>query len=460
MTKHQAERLFSFASWASDHPSDPIPGDRLDIQLDNHRLAIEDLRESLRNLLRADGKLNHDLITPESLPTALTQALVHQTRDEIEAFAIPALARARDAQTQLESTQLSLAAELEETRALLRESRALNQKARDLSIVVDQRVQAALARSSEALVQVQAQAQRPPLLGYGAGGFYASDDPGAAAVASDYAQVAIEWAEHLPDTIPPNILAINAISGDHWSSRWWAMRAAGAFGALAWMYMGAFAGAPPSTPLTPTGQPIPPGAMYFDTVLSKMLVWNGSTWVPLAQGPAKATTSSLYYLSAAGQTVFPLSVADRFGQTFAFNQASPEGLQALVNGVRLVPTDDYSVNTVSSTVTLARPASLNAIVSFDTLTPVSQLTPSGTVNTVLLSPIVPDGVKTVFTGLTVASNGHATNIAKNEEILVSVDGIQQQPGATYNATGAQITFTEAPLASANIFIVWFGPANP
>jgi hypothetical protein len=45
-------------------------------------------------------------------------------------------------------------------------------------------------------------------------------------------------------------------------------------------------------------------------------------------------------------------------------------------------------------------------------------------------------------------------------LLVSVDGVQQQPGAAYNAAGAQITFAEAPFATALIFIVWFGPANP
>jgi hypothetical protein len=299
-----------------------------------------------------------------------------------------------------------------------------------------------------------------PSLGYGAGGFYAGDDAGAAAVSADYAQVAIEWAEHLPDTIPPNILAINAISGQHWSSRWWAMRSASAFGMLAWWYMGAWPGPPPSTPLTPTGQPIPPGAMYFDQTLGVMLVWNGSSWVPLAQGPAKATTSSLYYLSVAGQTIFPLTTADRFGQVFAFNQTATEGLHGLVNGVRLEPTVDFTIDTVASSVTFLRPLAAGAIVTFDILTPTTQLTPSGTVNTVLVSPITPDGVKTTFTGLTVASNGHPVNVAKNEELLVSVDGVQQAPGSAYNASGAQIAFSEAPLATALIFIVWFGPPNP
>jgi hypothetical protein len=229
---------------------------------------------------------------------------------------------------------------------------------------------------------------------------------------------------------------------------------------LAWWYMGAWPGPPPTTPLTPTGQPIPPGAMYFDSVLGVMLVWNGSSWVPLAQGPAKATTSSLYYLATEGQTVFPLSVADRFGHVFAFNQTATEGLHGLVNGVRLEPTIDFTVDTVASTVTFLRGLAVNSLVTFDILTPTTQLTPSGTVNTVLLSPIVPNGVQTVFTGLTVASNGHAVNVAKNEELLVSVDGVQQQPGGAYNALNATITFSEAPAANSNIFIVWFGPQNP
>ena len=49
-----------------------------------------------------------------------------------------------------------------------------------------------------------------------------------------WSHVSKEWAEHMPDTIPPNILAMEAITGDHWSSRWWANRSANAFGMLAW----------------------------------------------------------------------------------------------------------------------------------------------------------------------------------------------------------------------------------
>ena len=96
---------------------------------------------------------------------------------------------------------------------------------------------------------------------------------------------------------------------------------------------------------------------------------------------------------------------------------------------------------------------------FDLLTPVAQLTPGGSVNTVLLSPIAPDGSKTDFNLLTSRTAAQPTNVAKNEELLVVVDGVQQSPGAAYNASAGAITFVEAPRADAMIFIVWFGPAG-
>jgi hypothetical protein len=89
-------------------------------------------------------------------------------------------------------------------------------------------LQAALGRLDEAVSGLRAAKEATlgsPSLYVNAGGPYAGDDAGATATSADYAQVSIEWAEHMPDTIPPNILAINAISGAHWSSRWWANRA-------------------------------------------------------------------------------------------------------------------------------------------------------------------------------------------------------------------------------------------
>ena len=50
----------------------------------------------------------------------------------------------------------------------------------------------------------------------------ARDTAGDVATCQAYADVTYAWAEHMPDPIPPNILAVMGITGDHWSSRWWA----------------------------------------------------------------------------------------------------------------------------------------------------------------------------------------------------------------------------------------------
>ena len=432
-------QVYSFADFSRRTPNVPPPGDRIDAQFRQHADAIAEIQQIV------------DRLRPEPAPVD-----VKALAAEIKTFAA----------LELEA----LKAKVENADAIIDQARFAVARAWADADRAKQTADGAEARIAAAIEQVRQDLTPVPLeptlpnaaLGPNAGGFYAGDDKGATATSADYADVAINWAEFMPsgagtDTIPPNILAINGISGDHWSSRWWANRAASAFGMLAWWYMGAWPGPPPSTPNTPTGQPIPPGAMYFDTVLGVMLVWNGSTWAPLAQGPAKATTSSLYYLSAAGQTVFPLSTADLAGHTFAFNQTVTEGLQAYVNGVRVTPVADYAVDTVASTVTFVHPVTLSAVVAFDLLVNPSLLAPTGSAATLLLSPISPDGVKTAFTGLTVAAGG-AVNVAHNEELLVSVNGIQQSPGAAYNASGAAITFTQAPEADALVFMVWFGPA--
>jgi hypothetical protein len=432
--------------------SGPVASHDIGRQFDEHRRATKNVIDFLRTVVRDDGVVKNGTVGPEQLSPELPELLAKRAVGAIEDLLANVRQSAREAavsaaetkalQSRIASLQAQIAASAD---AMSRASSEVRTRLAQLDAEVSTRVSAALATG---------------VLGPNVGGPFGVDALGASATAQDYSQVAIDWAEHMPDTIPPNTLAINAITGDHWSSRWWANRSANAFGMLAWWYQGAWPQpGPPTTPNTPTGQPLPPGSIYYDTTLGAMMVWNGSTWVNAA-APQKGVTASLYYLATANQTVFPLSVVDRNGKTFAFNQTTPEGVQSYVNGVRLEPTFDFTVDTVGSSITFLRGLTVNSIVAVDLLTPAAQLTPSGTVNTVLLNPITPDGVKTVFTGLTVAMNGHPANVAKSEELHVSVNGVIQQPGASYNATGSTITFVEAPEANAAIFIVWFGPANP
>ena len=437
-------QVYSFALIFSKRtPNVPHPGDRLDAQFRTHADAIAEIQQIVDRIRLEPTPVDVHALAAEFRAHVGVQ-FEELSRQVQNANAVVAEARLEAARAKVDADRAKTAADSAEARL----TAAVTQIRQDLTpIQLEPTLPTAMSSAPMPAAPMPAttKARRPHRLimptSPSTGPSTCPPAPG-------------------PTPFPPNILAINAISGDHWSSRWSANRSANAFGMLAWWYMGAWPSpGPPTTPLTPTGQPISPGAMYFNTTLGVMQVWNGSTWVNATQ-PGKATTSSLYYLATASQTLFPLATADRNGKTFAFNQTAPEGLQAFVNGVRLEPTFDFTVDTVASAVTFLRPLTLNAVVIFDLLTPTTQLTPSGTVNTVLLSPIVPDGVKTVFTGLTVASNGHAVNVAKNEELSVSVDGVIQQPGAAYNASAAQITFAEAPAANANIFIVWFGPANP
>ena len=132
------------------------------------------------------------------------------------------------------------------------------------------------------------------------------------ALASDYATLAGAWAEHMPDTIPPNILASADITGDHWSSRWWANRAA-------------------------------------------QQVSNWQNALP----PAPTNTARYVYLASLNQTVF--QGPDRNASTLAFDPTVPQRTQVFRRGLLLTPTDDYN-ETVANQITLTQPAASGDIV--------------------------------------------------------------------------------------------------
>ena len=286
--------------------SGPVASHDIGRQFEEHRRSSAQVIDFLKTIVRDDGRLKNGLIGAEQLDPDLPRILAER-----------AVAALSDLLENVKQSARQAQASAAETRATQAEIAKLREEIASSASSMAQSLHLMRERLANFHPEVETRAFIPPapvgVLGPQHGNFYATDAQSSTPLASDYAQVSVEWAEHMPDTIPPNILAINAITGDHWSSRWWANRAASAFGMLAWWYMGAWPSpGPPTTPNTPTGQPIPPGTMYFDTDLGMMLVWNGSSWVnPFA--PSKAVTASLYYLATAGQTVFPFSVADLNG---------------------------------------------------------------------------------------------------------------------------------------------------
>jgi hypothetical protein len=207
-------KIISFADWANDHPSDRLPADRLDSQFDSHANAINILEARLDRLLRADGKLNHDLLTVESFPKSLHEEMARKI-----------LAQAQEERAAAERALATIAVYRHEIGELLHDAKVfaaeqVEEYARSLALIGD-----------VVTVQEQLKAKLEPLAAQAIDTLATADNSQndaafAAATAQDWAQVSIEWAEHMPDTIPPNVLATTGLTGNHWSSRWWASQAA------------------------------------------------------------------------------------------------------------------------------------------------------------------------------------------------------------------------------------------
>jgi len=425
------------------------PAYEIDRQFDNHKRSIDAIIKQLSKVLRADGKLNNDLLTPESFPPNILE--------KIHAAALSDALRAHEATAvmlnEVMARQKAIEASAKELRALIQKNLGDNQATRALGA----EVQASHVEMKTAVVSTQGEAR--DMLD---DAFNAQNEVlRQAAVAEDWANVSIAWAEHMPDTIPPNILATNAITGEHWSSRWWAMKSANAFGMMAMLYCGA-SDVPPMETLI--GDPLTPGCLYFDTNTNTMQVWNGSGWQPFTI-PQKAFTASLYYLASDSQRFFSLTTPDLYNNTFTINAQDPEGIECYVNGARLTPdnnpgmiTGDFFVSVTNSQITLAQTLPAGAIVAIDVLQTASQLAPGAVaimpITNINTPPGFQDGTRTGFQ-LTVKSDGTHPNLAGPEELLVSIDGVIQEAGLQYTVSGDSIIFAQAPSADAYVFISWF-----
>lgn len=337
--------------------SGPVAAHDIGRQFDEHAKSVRNVIDFLRTIVRDDGVVKNHTIGPEQLRKDLPEKLAANAAESAEALlaevrlivagAAGGLAQARRMWEEVQQYQTRIAGYADEVRLFAEGVRTRLGEIETL----------ALAPPAPTLVSAPAPTG---VLGSNAGNpmaMYSADDPGGTAVASDYAQVSIEWAEHMPDTIPPNILAINAITGDHWSSRWWANRAASMFGGvIAWTYLGPFP-TPPTA--TPTGDPLQAGMLYYNTISETMFVWNGSAWEPMSS--VGILSNSLIYHATAGQTVFSLSTLDLNGKTGTL--LSTTNVEVFRNGV-WQPPGSYTLNPGANTITLGTPAALGEAVGF------------------------------------------------------------------------------------------------
>lgn len=438
-------RQFSFTDNSINNPTTQQPGNYMDSEYDRTNNAVDQLITFNSQVFNTDGTLRPGTVGEAQLDPSIVSDMVSDITQEVQPLVDSAQTYAQSA---LSSANAAAAAESTVAASAQQAQTSATQAQSSAYWATQSSTQSSTSASAAAVSATNALNA-------------ANDADGDAALCQDYGLVTQAWAEHMPDTIPPNILAVMNITGDHWSSRWWANRAANAFGMLAWYYLGAWAEpGPPTAPYTPTGDPIPIGGMYFDTTNNRMMVWTGDSWIPLGQ-PTPAVVASLYYKTTAGQTVFPLTTPDLLTHSQAL--ANGSGVSVYLNGVRLTPDDgsgtigDYTVNIGTSTVTLLHGAQLGFILAADVLVPPQTLAP-GAVEIKGITPITPNGSTTVFT-LTCA-DATPLNMHSPYELLVSVDGVIQQPQVAYQTSTNTITFNQAPAADSVVFMQWFMAAGP
>lgn len=115
-----------------------------------------------------------------------------------------------------------------------------------------------------------------------------------------------------------------------------------------------YLGAKASDPATDNdGDALLNGALYWNTAMSKLRIYNGSSWQDTATATPASFTSNLFNGTGA-QTAFTLSTSP----------ATAASIFVFISGVAQRPTTDYSVSGTTLTFVTAPPAGTNNVLAF------------------------------------------------------------------------------------------------
>jgi hypothetical protein len=240
-------RIYDFESHARANPRLPAPGDRLDAQFQELIEVIRATQGVLSGVVRSDGQLKSGLVRPENLDPSVktvffgelarefaeTHDFVRLTGQEVRAQADSARSAARDALVSANAIE----EEGQQLRAEIQEALRRVEISKKVALEAEERlteVQATLLARARVLEQ-----------------------DGASAGA--YAVATVDWAEHMGGTLPAESVTVMDMTGDHWSSRWWATEAARIVESMPPGQDGPPGPAGPPGPPGTTGPPGPPG---------------------------------------------------------------------------------------------------------------------------------------------------------------------------------------------------------
>lgn len=307
MTVQYPQRVYDFTSFSQTRPNQQQPGDRLDAQFANHQDAITSLIETIAGLTTRQ-------ITFADLDPNLVTSILAQ----INNLVVPQVQIATQAALSSQADADAIKALLSQATQLTAQALVLADQVQGIAPGIIQDLQDQQRKADDALTRLD---QVLPRITNAE-----NDAAFAAATAQDWAIASQDWAEHMPDTIPPNTLATMGITGDHWSSRWWANQASqlvssitddaqqahdaaiaaaasaaqaasdAAAAAASWdQFDDRYLGAKSSPPTTDNdGNPLQQGTIYFDTTNHQSYVWNGTSWQSLASAGSIFANTVVY----------------------------------------------------------------------------------------------------------------------------------------------------------------------
>jgi hypothetical protein len=431
-------RGYSFTDWQVNNPTAPPPGDKLDGEYDRTNASVAATITWASVSLNTDGTVRDAVIGENNLVSGLfddvAQGIIDDVRplvDEANAYASAALGSSRAAQAAATAADTANAAA---------------QGAANL---------AADAAADAAISSSDARAAALDAAGSASAAANAADTAtGSEGVAYDYALVTQAWAEHMPDTIPPNILAVMGVTGDHWSSRWWANYTAQAatdhlqdmqdlydqlsaalIASINQYYLGGL-------PAPPTGTGWADGCMYFDTGTGLMMVWDGYRWVRVVT-PVPGDTFSYVFVATNNQTVF--TGTDYYGKQFRFDPAF-DRIAVYLQGAKLIETAQFVATLDTITTTL--PVKAGEVLACDIILPTAAANAqSGYI--IDTHGWALDGVTQTF--MLISPESELLTPYGAADVFIAVDGVWQAAGWDYTVAGSNITFTVPPAADSVVF---------
>ena len=460
-TVKRPSRLFSFSDYAKSRPRDPPPGDRLDAQFIELVEAINSTQDALAQIRRDDGALKNASITEHQLAPGLRAQIVGDIEAKVAPIALTVAGTAATALNSERNAQMFA----EDAEAAVAVARLLVSGLDALRVKIESKADFN-SRAADSADTWATDSEN-----------WANYSQAMSDNATKAKDEALQWAEYLAgpvvnsadapayiaDSPFPHGLYYQPVEGGLaglWSAKWWALFAQQIVGKTGIYYLGPWDHPPLAGEQNPdTGQvvptPVPPGSLYYDTETGNLNVWDGTQWKqPTALGAAYQ--GSFVYVATAGQQDF--SGPDLSGATPNVGTAPSE---VFVNGVRLVPTSDFTINTSTSTLHLNSPLTVNSMVQWDLLIPAGQVAP-GAVNAFKIKTLTPNGSTASFPLQYIDPIGGATvdaDVGDGAQLMVSLDGCVQEPGVDYTASGSTLTMSSAPDATARLWAVWYQPGS-